>query len=101
LFYTSSPGDQLESSQDLEDQSNQSAVNDDFNGSARSSDGNIVGIILSSIGQFFTLISFTVTLPGQLFELGLPYWAAQPLGALTTIMASIGFIQFASGRRAS
>jgi hypothetical protein len=65
---------------------------------AAQDDGNIVGLILSGGSDTFDLLSLINLLPNTLMWLGMPRFAALPLGWAGQILAFIGGIQFALGR---
>ena len=92
-----SPADSLESGQEFNKTANNSSVNTGFGGDAQSSDGSLVGLSLSAISAAFNLIGFGVLLPWELHTLGLPWWAAWPLGILGWTLLSFGLLQFARG----
>lgn len=98
LFQGTSPGDSISSGEQLEDTAEDSPVNQNFTGDASPSDGNLVGLALSSIGRFFAMLGFAVNLPGELLSLGLPKWASDPLGYVVVIYLSIGLIQLAGDK---
>ena len=58
----------------------------------------IIGLVLEA-GQFFTGLAVAVALlPVTLIELGLPSYAAIPLGSIAQIIAFVGVAQFITGR---
>lgn len=98
LFSASSAGEDLESGSKIEDEANGSAIDGKFQGDASSTDGNLVGMIISGGAEIFSIAAFVLYLPGEIAELGLPEYAAQPVGSLAAIMISIGVIQFVTNR---
>jgi len=84
----------------LQDQANDSGIESGFNGSAETEDeGSLIGTIISGGQAVFSLVGTVVLVPNLLQALGLPYWFAQPVGWGATVIASIGAIQFVTGRR--
>jgi len=99
LFAAESPGDHLETGEHLRDQANESVVTGNFSGDTRTdSSGGLVGMALSGGSAILDMIGMAVNAPYELAELGLPGWAAKPVGALATLFLSIGFIQFITNR---
>lgn len=98
LFAAESPGEGLDSPANASQQADDSVIDDNFSGNAQPSSGDLVGLIVSGITNIFKMAMMVVFLPGELAELGLPDWAAQPVGTLATILISVGLVQFASGR---
>ena len=98
LFPGQAPGDQIDSADQLRDTANNSALDRNFTGDASPNNGELVGLALSAVGAFSDMIGFVVYLPGQLLALGLPNWAARPLGVVAVIFGSISLIQIASNR---
>ncbi|MWG35900.1 hypothetical protein [Halomarina oriensis] len=65
---------------------------------AAQDDGNIVGLILSGGSNTFSIFSIINLFPNTLMWLGMPSWAAFPLGWPAQILAFIGGTQFVLGR---
>jgi len=92
--------------QDLEDRANGSNVNRDvegegsgFEGSAGGGDeSNLVSFIINGGQAVMSVATFVLFLPVGLESLGAPYWFAWPMGLVTQLVASIGIIQFVTGR---
>lgn len=95
------PADDLRSGEAINDTARNSTINESFSGDARASDGSLVGFSISAISAIFDLVGFIVLLPWELNTLGLPWWAAYPLGILGWIIMSFGLVQFAGNRRFS
>lgn len=98
LFAGTSPGDQLDSADDVSERADDAAIRGEFNGSASSSDGNLVGLVISGGSLFVDTVTLVLFLPGELAALGLPSWAADPIGDLSAIFISIGAVQAVVGR---
>lgn len=98
LYAGQSTGDQLDSAGALNDSASDSVVDENFTGDATAQDGSLIGIIISGIDAIFSFVGFVVLLPLELFELGIPRWATTAIGAIISILASIGLIQFATNR---
>lgn len=64
-----------------------------------SDEGSIVGLVVSAASNLFNFVGLVALLPTTLQKLGFPAWFALPVGATVSIVASIGLIQFISGRR--
>lgn len=93
------PSADLVSADELEPQANDSAINDGLNGSASTEgEGDIIGLIVTSIDSIFRLAGFIVLLPLELQNLGFPYWFAYPAGLTLQILGSVGLYQFASDK---
>jgi len=63
--------------------------------------GGVTGMIflvINAAQQLFTMVMMVVLLPIQLRELGFPRMFAYPVGLAIQIVASIGVVQFLSGR---
>lgn len=92
---TSGPSDQFN------DTANQSPADDgNLSGDVGSNDGdqNIIGFLINGASGVLDAVKFVATLPIQLNQLGLPWYAAYPVGAFIEIVAGIGFVQFVTGR---
>jgi hypothetical protein len=98
LFAGQSPGDTLDSTDQVNESARNAPVEDNFTSDASPQDGNLVGTIISGIGTLFDIFGLVVFLPGEIMALGMPRWAARPLGNLATLMISIGLVQLAIGR---
>lgn len=98
LFAGTAPGDQLDSASDVSDRANDSEINDNFTGDASADDGSLVGLIISGGALFFDTLKLVLFLPGELAAMGLPRWAADPIGDLSAIFISIGAVQAVIGR---
>jgi len=98
---TTDPASGLQSQDDLEDEANESSISEDgeLEGPVASNEeGNIVGLIISSARSIAGVFGLAMLLPLELMALGIPGWAAIPLGFLAQIIVGIGLIQFATGR---
>jgi len=98
LFAGQSPGEQLDSSDEINESAESSAVDGNFTGDANPDNGNLVGLILSGGRRIIDLMALVLLLPYELMALDLPSWAAKPLGTMVTIFAGLGVIQFIVGR---
>jgi len=98
LFAGQSPGEQLGSTDEVNESAESSAVEGNFTGDANPDNGNLVGLILSGGRRIMDLMTLVLFLPYELMALGLPSWAATPLGQMATVFISIGVIQFIIGR---
>jgi len=87
---------------DLAQQANNSSVNrgeGGFEGSAGDQDeSNLVSFIINGGGAVASIATFVLFLPVGLEALGAPYWFAWPIGLVAQLVASIGLIQFVTGR---
>jgi len=95
-------GDDSPAADQLEKQVGDSSIseNGSFDASAeRTSDGGIVGMVVSGAQFITTLAKIVVFLPAQLQKIGLPIYAAAPLGLLAQGLVAIGVVQFYSDRR--
>jgi hypothetical protein len=88
-------------SDEVSDQANDSAIGSgDFNGSAETEDeGSLIGTIIAGGRFILDLASMIALIPNTLLSLGLPWWFAQPVGWIATLIGSVGFVQFVTGRR--
>lgn len=98
LFTGQSPGGQLGSSDQIQEDANNSAIEGNFTGDANPDNGNLVGLILSGGQRIMDLVGLIVFLPYELMALGLPDWAARPIGQMSVLFISIGVIQMIIGR---
>jgi hypothetical protein len=98
LFVGDAPGDEIEASEELQSQAEESAIRDDFEADTRANQGTLVGSIISGASAVFDMGKFVLYLPGALMALMMPAWFAQPVGHLAAILISIGLIQFITGR---
>lgn len=73
--------------------------NNPVSGPVSSSDGSVIGLIASGLGSVTDVAGMVALLPVVLTNLGFPSWFAYPLGLLAQLLAGIGIIQFATGRR--
>lgn len=72
----------------------------DVSGDVGTSDeSNIVGFITDGASFIVTLVVSVVLLPATLLALGFPHWFAIPFGLVVQIVASVGFVQFVTGRQ--
>ena len=95
----SDPGADLTSPDKINETSGDGPITGTFSGDARADDGNLVGLIISGASTLTDMAVLVITLPYDLMSLGLPPYAARPLGTLATLMVSIGLIQMIIGRR--
>lgn len=98
LFMAQAPGDQLDSADSINESAEDSALQGNFTGDANPQSGNLVGLIISGGQEIMRMAGLVVWLPYELIALGLPPWAADPLGKLAVIIMSIGIIQMIIGR---
>lgn len=61
-------------------------------------DASIISLVITGGQRIAEVIGMVVLLPMTLVDLGFPVWFAVPVGAPATIVASIGVIQFVTGR---
>lgn len=97
-FAGEDPGGDLASPAEINESARKGPVSGDFSGDARASDGSLVGLIISGGSTLKSMAVAVVYLPGELIALGLPRYAARPLGTLATLMTSIGLILLIIGR---
>lgn len=103
LFGVPDPGADLQSGEKFEDQTNDSVLEDGdqdsdrFNPDTRGED-NVVGFIISGFTLVFDYVRLVVLFPIELQNLGVPRFAAYPVGILLQAVTIIGVGQFASGR---
>jgi hypothetical protein len=94
------PAAGMEAGEQIREQANESVANTGLKGGARSSDGELVGVIISGIKNVVPTIVKTVALmPFVLSDLGFPWYAAAPIGFFSEIVIGIGIIQFATNRK--
>jgi len=98
LFAGQAPGDTLDSTDEINKSVENAPVSGNFTSDASPQDGNLVGTIITGIGTLFDLFGLVVFLPKELLALGLPRYAAEPIGNLATLFISIGLVQAAIGR---
>jgi hypothetical protein len=61
-------------------------------------DASIISLVISGGKRVAEVVGMVALLPMTLIDLGFPAWFAIPVGAPATIIASIGVIQFVTGR---
>lgn len=72
---------------------------DQLSGSRSGEDeGSIVGIVVAGARNIGKLIGMFALLPVTMTNLGFPVWFAAPVGIVLELIASIGIIQFVTGR---
>jgi hypothetical protein len=100
LYGETNPVGDLQSGDEVERQADESAVvdNGSFSGSASRSDDSIVGLIVSGASAITDFAAMVALLPLELQRLGLPRYAAYPLGLIAQAVVGIGVVQFATGR---
>lgn len=92
-------GDDIQTGE-VQDQANDSAANGGFNGSAETEgEGSLVGTIVSGAQNIFRIVGMIALVPNLLQSVGMPFWFAQPVGWMATIIGGIGALQFVTGRR--
>jgi hypothetical protein len=67
-------------------------------GPVSSSESEIVGLITSGLGTLVDLAGAVVLFPRTLMQLGVPAWAAVPLGFFAEILVGVSLIEFATNR---
>jgi len=68
-------------------------------GSAQGSgDSTIVGMVFSGVEEVMNVAGMVVMMPMTLKDMGFPMWFAAPVGSTASIIASIGILQFVTGR---
>lgn len=95
VFGQSNSGD-LES--DLNQTANDSAASDGGFGADTRSEGSIIGFVISGAQSLGNALGLVVGLPYTLMDYGFPKFFAWPIGMAAYIFASIGFVQFLTGR---
>jgi hypothetical protein len=65
---------------------------------APSDDDSIISLIIDGGKEIGDIVGMVTLLPLTLMNMGFPAWFAIPVGAPVTIIASIGVIQFVTGR---
>lgn len=74
---------------------NSTGVSGPVNGASGS---DIVGLIISGAQSLASIVAGVVVLPITLINLGIPAWAAVPIGGLAEVIVGISLIQFVTGR---
>ncbi len=99
-FMTVATGPDPTSGLNSPDKLNQSAKNaSGIEGDASSSnDGDIVGLIIAGVTNMGKLLGMYVMLPWELNDLGLPWYAAYPLGGITQVLGGIALWQLGGSR---
>lgn len=72
--------------------------NSPISGPVSSSESEIVGLITSGLGTIVSLAGAVVLFPLTLMQLGMPAWAALPLGSVAEILVGVSIIEFATNR---
>lgn len=73
--------------------------NESFSGTrAGGESSSIVGLVLGGARKIATMLSMVVLLPRTLANIGFPAWFAGPVGTIGSLLASVGLIQFVTGR---
>jgi hypothetical protein len=65
---------------------------------APSDDDSIISLVIDGAQEIANIIGMVTLLPLTLINMGFPSWFAIPVGAPITIIASIGLVQFVTGR---
>lgn len=93
--------DELESGGAVEERANNSELNSDeiSADSTQIDDGSIFGLIVTGLRSVVRLFTIVLLLPLEIEKLGVPWWAAYPLGLLAQIIASIVVVIVAMNRR--
>jgi hypothetical protein len=86
----------------LEDSAaNSSAGNEDqLSGDVGKSGGetNLIGLVVAGVQTIGRVAAAIILLPLTLVELGMPVYAAVPVGFFAQIITGIGIVEFATGR---
>lgn len=102
LFGTSDPAGDLQSGEEFAEEGEDTILEDEEGGESfepdtRGSD-NLVGFIISAFGIIMSYVQLVVFFPVELQNLGVPRFAAIPIGLLIQTMTIFGLAMFASGR---
>jgi len=103
IYQSGTPVEDLDSGGELEQRTNETALDgtsegsDPFGADARGSD-SLLGFVIASLGIVFQFLTLIVLFPAELSTLGLPWWAAYPIGIVMQTIALFGLAQFAAGR---
>jgi len=92
-------GSQVE--QNLDESAGQSPVGDDdalAGGVSQTGDANLIGVIITAGELAADFAAGVILLPVTLSNLGLPLYAAAPLGLFIQTITGIGVIEFLSNR---
>lgn len=84
------------------EQANESAPIDnpgEFTGGiSQTGDANLIGLIITGFGLISDIVVGVALLPITLANLGLPLYAAVPIGLFTQAVTGIGLVEFATNR---
>jgi len=69
-----------------------------ISGPVSAAESDVVGLITSGLGSITELAGAVVLFPVTLMELGMPAWAALPLGSVAEIFVGVSIIEFAANR---
>lgn len=94
------PSDDLQSGDEFRDNVSEHNVEDEgIQGNVNpEADSDIVGVILGGFGQFIGILTFPGMLSSEMAALGLPLFAAVPLGLLGNLFIYIGAFQVITNR---
>jgi hypothetical protein len=93
--------DGSEVEQNLNESAGQSPAGDDDSlagGVSQTGDANLIGVIITAGGLISDFAVGVLLLPVTLNRLGLPWYAAAPLGLLAQTITGIGVIEFFTNR---
>lgn len=95
-------GSAVDVGEGIQDTANNSTINGSDGklegSSVGSSDTTIIGMIFSGVGEVLRFAKIIVAMPMVLKDMGFPLWFSVPVGGTASIVASIGILQFVTGR---
>lgn len=104
LFGGPDPSSDLQSGEEFAEENDDTILsdsgeedNEEFQPDTRGGD-NLVGFIISAFGIVFSYVQLVVLFPVELQNIGMPRWAAYPIGLLIQTIGVFGVASYASGR---
>lgn len=96
------PSEDLKSGEQFNESARENNIDDDakgYDGNVNpEADSDIVGVILGSFGQFLAILTLPGILGSEMAALGVPAFAAVPLGLLGNMIIYIGGFQVLTNR---
>lgn len=102
MFGAADPSSDLQTPGEFEEEASDNPLNEEEDGERFDPDtrgeDNVVGFIISGFSLVFSYARLVVLFPIELQNIGVPRFAAYPVGLLMQAVLVFGIAQFASGR---
>jgi len=97
------PADELESPDRFDEIANEEGITGDgdsgsLSGGVLGGADELLGLIIAGAKMIYNIASMVVLLPVEFVNMGFPVWFAAPAGLGLQLLASIGAVQFVTGR---